>query len=374
MLISLSGLPWPPQPRLNVAVVHVVDEDALALDQIQLARLLVQREDEDAVWQRLRILVVLPQRRERLAWLRLRSAMTEIPQELPVARELQDALATSAGREPDVTVPIHDNGVLVLGPERMMPGPAPRTQQVARRVELEDRRRGHAALGARRRRGSAVLVGPDVARAAEDPDMVVVVRDHRRDPLQQVLVPQRHLRPGRVDLVDGDRRSGHGALRGRSPCLVRRKATTRSRRLVGLKVGIPGRQGERAARGCHPSERDDPDSGPHGAKSKPVASLMSGLVAKKSCAPGASLSSWAGRTTRSTKATNADFFRAGNNSLRVLRDLCGSKTRACDGLNLPEFGSEPPEVPQLARGAVATPGDGFDSATVCVVGATSRAG
>ena len=86
-----------------------------------------------------RVLVVLRQRRERLAWLRLRSAVTEIPEEPAVAGELQDAVAASAGRDPDVARPDPRRRVLVLGPERMMPGPAPRTQQVARRVELEDR-------------------------------------------------------------------------------------------------------------------------------------------------------------------------------------------------------------------------------------------
>src|SRR6185503_20806834 len=95
-------------------------------------------------------------------------AMAEVPQELPVARELLDAVAATRPGDPDVVLLVDDDSVdlVVARPPGMMPGAAPRLQQVALRVELEDLGRRDTAVAARRRRARHAFVGPEVARPA----------------------------------------------------------------------------------------------------------------------------------------------------------------------------------------------------------------
>src|SRR5262245_26187625 len=64
---------------LERTVVHVIDQDAFCIDDIQLVRILIQIEEENSARKGVGILVVLPQGGGRLSRLDGGSAMPEVP-------------------------------------------------------------------------------------------------------------------------------------------------------------------------------------------------------------------------------------------------------------------------------------------------------
>src|SRR5262245_5420618 len=108
--------------------------------------------------------------------------MAEVPEELAVARELLQSVAAALSGNPDVALLVDGDGVLAActglghagrGPVGMVAGAAPRVEQVALDVELENRRRRLAAVGPRRVGHQAGLVRRDIARPAHNPDVIL---------------------------------------------------------------------------------------------------------------------------------------------------------------------------------------------------------
>jgi hypothetical protein len=106
--MALSGIPCPPPAPLEVSIV-IVDQDPFCIHNIDLPRILIQVEEENATRKNIGLLVVL----RRSGCRRTRYPVSEIPQEFAVRRILLDAVPLAASRNPNITFPIdHD---IVLG-------------------------------------------------------------------------------------------------------------------------------------------------------------------------------------------------------------------------------------------------------------------
>src|SRR5258706_10897248 len=137
--------------------------------------------------------------------------MTELPKEFSVAGKFFDAVASCAPSQPDISFTIYEDRVLSAGtrlfnslrrPAGRVTGASPAFNQVARSVELQNRRRGDATVRSRRLRGRTVLIGVDVPRTIEHPNVVVLIRDHHGNALHEPFIRQR-LGPRRIDFING---------------------------------------------------------------------------------------------------------------------------------------------------------------------------
>ena len=125
------------------------------------------------------------------------AALADLHDELPVLRELQDHVVGAAARrrlgppavaaDPDESFRIDRDAVLTLGPVESRTVAAPAAQQLSRRVEFEDGRRGVRAL-----------VGWNRSRTVEDPDVIARIDSNRRHLAEHPVV--RYRRPLRVEL------------------------------------------------------------------------------------------------------------------------------------------------------------------------------
>src|SRR6202166_3149158 len=131
--------------------------------------------------------------------------------------------------DPDVSLPVHINSVLVLGPIKSFAGPAPGMEQMSLLVELQDRRRGDAALGTRRRKRSADFVHRVRGGPLQNPDVVLPIHSQAADlpddpVVWQLLRPEwvypilrRVLRPRSKRTSGKQNRRGH-AEADQDPC------------------------------------------------------------------------------------------------------------------------------------------------------------
>ena len=159
------------------------------------------------------------------------AALADLHDELPVLRELQDHVVGAAARrrlgpaavaaDPDESLRIDRDAVLALGPVESRTVAAPAAQQLSRRVELEDRRRGVRAL-----------LGWNRSRTMEDPDVIAGIDSNRRDLTEHPVIRDRG--PLRVELERrrleragllsaGGRRGRHRDTRGPSRSQRRRR-------------------------------------------------------------------------------------------------------------------------------------------------------
>ena len=127
--------------------------------------------------------------------------------------------------DPDVALVVDEDAVVRVGPFVALARSAPVPQQVARLVELEDRRRARAALT--RLHLERLFVVAERRRAAmDDPDVIVGVhpdadRGAENPVIRQRLRPQRvHFEPRRLD----------GALALGVRCLLEHRLADRKRR------------------------------------------------------------------------------------------------------------------------------------------------
>src|SRR5262249_4478771 len=132
------------------------------------------------------------------------------------------ALSTSAGRlsasslhggravapNPNIAFVIDRDSVVRLGPIEALTRTAPMADQVAFKIELEDRVRGRATLGGRRFRSRVQLAGFERAGAVNDPDVILGV-DRYADSLSENPMVRQRLRPQRIDF-EPRRRGGSG--------------------------------------------------------------------------------------------------------------------------------------------------------------------
>ena len=167
---------------------------ALLIDDVQLVGHLVELEAplvEDVA----RLLIVL-RHLGRLG----RRTMVEIPHELPVARELQDAVLIGFAADPHEPFRIDDHGLQLDRPLRVKAGAAPCADDVALLVGFDELGSTHAAERGRGVPFGRQLDGEGGSTAVEEPDVIHVVDKNPHDLLHAPLVRQR-LGPERVDAV-----------------------------------------------------------------------------------------------------------------------------------------------------------------------------
>ena len=125
--------------------------------------------------------------------------MSDLQQELPVVRELEDVpIAGTAAADPDVALGIDGDAVLGVRPFVAGPRPAPRLHDVAGLIEFNDRRRSHAAFRLRRRERRRNVICRQRARPRDDPDVILRVHENRRG-LPERPVVRKWFRPERID-------------------------------------------------------------------------------------------------------------------------------------------------------------------------------
>jgi hypothetical protein len=130
-----------------------------------------------------------------------RAALAELFDEFAVGGELQHhAVALAVAAQPDETIVVDQDGVFLQRPvvTQIVARPAPRFDDVAGLIEHQHRRRRHAAFGAWRREGCALLVVRERARPLEHPDIVLRIDRHAADLTEDPVVGQR-LWPVRID-------------------------------------------------------------------------------------------------------------------------------------------------------------------------------
>ena len=112
--------------------------------------------------------------------------MADLHQELSVLREfehlvvveLRFVFAAAVAANPHVALVIHGNAVIRVGPVIALARSAPMTDQVAFFVELENRRRGHAAFRGRWLRRGINLHRLEGIRSVHDPDVILCIHRH----------------------------------------------------------------------------------------------------------------------------------------------------------------------------------------------------
>ena len=186
---------------LEGAGVHVVHEHAFVQETVRdvdLARILVEIECPDAGREDVGLLIVHLYLVARDLW----SAVAEVPEELALARELDDAVAGHGPRDVDVLVAVHTDRLKPTRPTWMVIRASPSVDDVPFGIEVHDHRTDHAAVRPRRSPARAHFIGPCIDRAIDDPDVIVPINIDIDDLLHAPFVGQR-LWPERVYLKDG---------------------------------------------------------------------------------------------------------------------------------------------------------------------------
>src|SRR5579872_2420111 len=125
--------------------------------------------------------------------------MTKVPQELSIVGKFLYAVVASVSSEPHIALPVYDDGMLrararpcdsLCRPAGHVVRTAPGFQQIPGRIKFQNRWRRDAAIGTRRRAGCPDLVWIGVFRTAHHPDVIVLVRNHDRNALEDPLVRQ----------------------------------------------------------------------------------------------------------------------------------------------------------------------------------------
>src|SRR6267143_5409191 len=210
IIVDLAQRNAVPAPAtLECTTFHVVHQDALLIHDVQLFGVLVQIEKENSSWKSIGVLIVLLQRLRLLPWRSSWSAMTKLPEKLPIAGKFLDAVPSGASSEPDVSFFIHKDRVFCAGarpfysfgrPARHVARASPALDKIARGIEFQYCRRGFATVCAWRSCCCPRLIGVDVPRTVEHPDVVVLIRNHHGNPLHEPFVWQR-LGPSGIDFI-----------------------------------------------------------------------------------------------------------------------------------------------------------------------------
>ncbi len=128
----------------------------------------------------------------------------DLQHKLAVARELQIlAILGAIAADPDETLGIDADAVLVFRPVAALPGAAPGIDELAVLVEFHHRGCGRAALAGRRIERCGLLVIGERARPLDHPDVVLRIDRHAGRLTHDPVVGER-LRPGGIDLEARD--------------------------------------------------------------------------------------------------------------------------------------------------------------------------
>src|SRR5689334_2135461 len=138
------------------------------------------------------------------------AGLSDLQYEFSVLREFQHvAIIVAIAADPDETFVVDIDPVLALEPVVAFSGAAPGFEQVALLVKYQDRRRRHAALGARWIERRGLFIVGERAWPLDHPDMVLRI-DCDTGGLTHDPVVWKRLRPRSIDLkfwqVIGERR------------------------------------------------------------------------------------------------------------------------------------------------------------------------
>jgi hypothetical protein len=195
--------------RAGLRIEHDHAPVQIAVRDVELVRILVERRGGDAAQQQISLLVVLLL----AGTLAGGAAMPEVGDELAVGGELHEAVAGLRAADIDAAGAVGEDRMLGLGPARNRVRHPPGMQEVAGRVERHHGRRRHATFARRRHDRGGVLLLVEIARPVEHPDHVVLVDEHSGDALEGPFVGQL-LGPRRIVFVFG-RPTGRRRLAGR---------------------------------------------------------------------------------------------------------------------------------------------------------------
>ncbi len=136
----------------------------------------------------------------RIAAAGVAARLAQLQQELPVARELEDVrIVRAVAADPDVVHRVDGDAVIRRRPVVAGTGSAPRADEVAVGIELEDRRRRRAAFADRREHAGLRLSIVQRRARMDDPNVVARIdRDADRRPDDPVI--GKRLRPERIHL------------------------------------------------------------------------------------------------------------------------------------------------------------------------------
>src|SRR5580704_4599014 len=124
--------------------------------------------------------------------------MPDLHHKLPILFELQNMpVCRRASPDPNITILVHINSVLVLRPIKSFTRSAPGMKQMSLLVELQHRRCGNAAHGTRRRKRSANFVRRVRRGPLQNPDVVLPVHSQPAN-LPDDPVVRKLLRPERL--------------------------------------------------------------------------------------------------------------------------------------------------------------------------------
>ncbi len=150
--------------------------------------------------------------------------LAELAQELALLGESQNLMILGAvAGEPHDVLLIDEDTVLGLRPVVPLTRTSPRVHQLARLIELENRRRGNAAVGLRRFvvGSREALVGEQAAGSLHDEEMILSIDGHATDRTDRPVLGQR-FRERRVVLEDRNLRTlrlrDDVVARGRPEC------------------------------------------------------------------------------------------------------------------------------------------------------------
>src|SRR5258705_8034281 len=124
--------------------------------------------------------------------------MPDLHHKLPILLELQNMpVGRRAAADPDVSILIDVNSMLILWPVKSLARPTPGMEQLPLLVELQHRRCRNATNGTRGSKRSANFVGRVRTGALQNPDMVLTVHSQAAD-LPYDPVVRQLLRPERI--------------------------------------------------------------------------------------------------------------------------------------------------------------------------------
>src|SRR6516225_3277018 len=103
--------------------------------------------------------------------------MAEVPKQLAIARELENAILRRGSSNPDVALPVNHDGLQRRGPDSQISWASPAVQNVAFRIQFDGFRSSDATVNARWLAVSADLIPIGRRAAIQEPDMAGFVFD-----------------------------------------------------------------------------------------------------------------------------------------------------------------------------------------------------
>src|ERR1700680_3461928 len=182
---------------LERARIHVVDQNALPVDDVNLAGVLVEVETPLGN-QDVGLLIVL------FEWRRtLRRTVVKVPKQLAIAREFEDAVLRRSSAYPDVALAIDQDSLQCSGPEGMISRASPRVNHIAFLVQLDGLGAPDAAVNPRRVTVPAYFIAVGSRSTIQEPDVACLFFHIKACHLLHAPSIGQGLRPERIHFEHG---------------------------------------------------------------------------------------------------------------------------------------------------------------------------